>query len=208
MPKLVVTNVTTKASHPIVVFGDTSGFTRFAQRTYENPKIVRDYLLKTINLYFDYERRTSGHLKLECDGFISFHDSTEKTKLPVTKMVLRETEILYAKIMDVIRGLRYPRPDGYRISVADGPAWNVQINVNKPKSGEITINDSYGYPGYLASRMQETHKSVSLKCSQGIYEMFEGRDEGIVFEQLKKDRRVPEGIFKEDWLTMWSYRST
>jgi hypothetical protein len=209
-----VTSVTTKATHPIVVFGDTTGFTRFAQRTYENPSVVREYLLKTINLYFEYEARTKPKIiKLECDGFIAFHEAPEREKAALAQMILKETEILQGKAMNVIRDLQYPRPDGYRLSVSTGPAWEVEIKLDRPDQCGINdctlgiLRDSYGYSGYLASRMQETHKEIPLKCCQAIFELFEGHEEGFVYEKLPKDKRTPDGIFKEDWENLWSFHS-
>lgn len=207
-----ITHVDTSRRQSIVIFGDTVGFSNFARRTSDQPEIHRAYLLDLYNIAFQYQEETGAFLKLLCDGFMFVHEFDAIPAANEIKNVLERVAHVQREVESAIRKVRYPRPDGFRTRVCMGITWAMRITRGAPEEcaqeqcAYRYERDYFEYPTILAERMLHIRKhEVQLMCSQEIKEAVEGVESAFTFRKVPTERRVPDGIFKEDLENLWQF---
>jgi hypothetical protein len=213
MKQAQVEEIQTSVGYPIIVFGDTTGFTRFLLRTIDNHNVSADYLRELYTEFCRFQAETDCYLKLECDGFISIHATTGHRDEKAAVQVLEACEGLASRVSEIIKVVPYPRPGGFRIRIAGGrPSMDMRIFLKTSPTCEIRncvareTHDTIGYSGVLADRMLRIYKTVPLMCCGAIYEMVAHAMPHFEFVNVPPDKRIPDGVFPEDIQNLWAFK--
>lgn len=210
---ILVSSVNTSRKYSLVIYGDTTGFSTFVQRTADDPNLHRAYLLNLYRIAFAYQAETGCFLKLLCDGFLAVHEFVDDNPPPVVlASIFNSLARVYDETKKTHSGLHHPRPGDFRITAAMGYVWALTLKTETPANcgadtcGLRSIHDYFGYPTILAKRMLEGSNRVPIMVCQAIKEILEEVEDAFDFRQLPVERRIPSGVFKEDMSAMWELR--
>ncbi len=210
---VTVKTVNTIRKYALVVYGDTSGFSTFVQRTADDPTLHRAYLLNLYRIVFDYQAKTNCFIKLLCDGFLAVHEFTDDN--PSGAKLVEIANSLFSVYEETTKsnsGLHHPRPGDFRITAAMGYVWALTLTTETPdrcasETCDIrSIHDYFGYPTILAKRMLERSNRVPVMVCQAIKEVLGDVSDAFDVIHLPIERRIPPGVFKEDMATLWELR--
>lgn len=213
MEQAQVERIETSVGYPIIVFGDTTGFTHFLLRTIDDRDVSTNYLRRLYDEFGRFQVETGGYIKLECDGFVGIHQTSSHRDEKTAVRVLEACERLETRVQALIKSIPYPRPEGFRIRIAGGrPSMDMKIMLNVPSTCEIggcsarETHDTVGYAGVLADRMLRIYKTTPLICCGAIYEMAAHAMPTFEFIQVPLDKRIPEGVFPDDMKNLWAFK--
>jgi hypothetical protein len=207
-----IQEISATRTNGIIVWADTSGFSAFARRTIELPEVMKNYVLALYNQCIQYQVETGGFLKHTGDGFFSFHEYHDELKPELVNEILGACIRLSDAMETIIKVNRFPRPDGFRVRVVEGPTWALTIVRSLPKDCDQegcemgVIHDYIGAQVIFGDKLLELYRKEPLICCSHIQEI--GKQSGLYnFRKIidPHERRIPDNVFKEDIEHLWAF---
>ncbi|MCG3204286.1 MAG: hypothetical protein KCHDKBKB_01001 [Elusimicrobia bacterium] len=191
-----------------VAFGDITRFQRWTNHPFLSAEKHTQFMVQLYDEFIRFRNGSGYFVKLLCDGLMAVQElPDEKKKASLTTKMLDHSQNLVGAVESLIKRLRYPRPDGFRVRVVAGDILKLEaIHPTDKRKKQI---DYAEYPVSLAHSLLEVEKDIPCICHESIREIIadDRLSKSLVdFLPVQEPAFCPEGINPDDLKSLWAFR--
>lgn len=194
--------IKTTSKRVISIYGDINGFSAWLRISEYSPKEFQKAILPFYNAFSIFKKH---FVKINADGFLCVIEIPNGNVSRVAIDILKTSFTLVRAIKEIISHMNYPSPEGFRLRISTGKAFELLAYDQRRRNGKRI--EYIGYCLNLAERMTRVNKGEPVVACARFKQLLsdeQAEKEKLVFDHLTLDTEITSGIFPEDAKALYS----